>query len=399
MALLHNPELLILDEPTVGVDPMLRQNIWSYLLRLSTEQKKTILITTHYIEEARQANYVGLMRHGQLLAEDSPNQLLTIYGLNTLEEVFLKLCVKEESKNKFKKLNPEDEDESENTFARLPLSIVHNLNASLRARSGQKRTHVNGIVYPGITATTNEDSIQAISYCAKNPSQKLPPEQARAIRMHHSNNGRIDLNMEDPGSLVSTATNGEAVETAAAAVADSVINDETVPVKKKSRFSCTMPNLRTMSALVKKNFIKMWRNMMGLMFVFLLPAVEVFFFCIAIGHDPTRLPLGFVNNEVANLTSMADCQVVEGCALTNLSCQFLNHLENNDTTSIKYFETENAANEAAKNGEIWGYVLMHPDFTNALLTRLGGDHDEITQETLDHSSAQVNRQLILKERF
>jgi ABC-type multidrug transport system ATPase subunit len=100
VALLHNPELLILDEPTVGVDPMLRQNIWSHLLRLSTEQNKTIIITTHYIEEARQANYVGLMRNGSLLAEDSPSQLMTIYGLNSLEDVFLKLCVKQESKTK-----------------------------------------------------------------------------------------------------------------------------------------------------------------------------------------------------------------------------------------------------------------------------------------------------------
>ena len=67
MALLHNPELLILDEPTVGVDPMLRQSIWNHLIRLSSEQKKTILITTHYIEEARQANTVGLMRNGMFL--------------------------------------------------------------------------------------------------------------------------------------------------------------------------------------------------------------------------------------------------------------------------------------------------------------------------------------------
>ena len=98
MALLHNPELLILDEPTVGVDPMLRQNIWNHLLRLSTEQKKTILITTHYIEEAKQAHYVGLMRNGRLLAEDSPSQLLNIYGMNTLEDVFLRLCVRDENK-------------------------------------------------------------------------------------------------------------------------------------------------------------------------------------------------------------------------------------------------------------------------------------------------------------
>ena len=61
MALLHDPELLILDEPTVGVDPMLRQKIWNHLMELATEQNRTILITTHYIEEARQAHYVGLV--------------------------------------------------------------------------------------------------------------------------------------------------------------------------------------------------------------------------------------------------------------------------------------------------------------------------------------------------
>ena len=96
MALLHNPELLILDEPTVGVDPMLRQSIWNHLIRLSTEQKKTILITTHYIEEARQANTVSLMRNGKLLAEESPSYLLNIYGLDNLEQVFLKLCKRDE---------------------------------------------------------------------------------------------------------------------------------------------------------------------------------------------------------------------------------------------------------------------------------------------------------------
>ena len=96
MALLHNPELLILDEPTVGVDPMLRQSIWSHLIKLSTEQKKTILITTHYIEEARQANTVSLMRNGKLLAEESPSYLLNIYGLDNLEQVFLKLCKRDE---------------------------------------------------------------------------------------------------------------------------------------------------------------------------------------------------------------------------------------------------------------------------------------------------------------
>ena len=58
VALLHEPELLILDEPTVGVDPLLRQIIWSHLIKISRTTTTTIVITTHYVEEARQAHRV-----------------------------------------------------------------------------------------------------------------------------------------------------------------------------------------------------------------------------------------------------------------------------------------------------------------------------------------------------
>nr|XP_050869462.1 ABC transporter G family member 20 [Vespula vulgaris] len=90
-ALLADPELLILDEPTVGVDPVLRQNIWDHLVHLTKDGQKTIIITTHYIEETRQASIIGLMRGGKFLAEESPNKLMEMHRLDTLEEVFLKL--------------------------------------------------------------------------------------------------------------------------------------------------------------------------------------------------------------------------------------------------------------------------------------------------------------------
>ncbi|XP_054263076.1 ABC transporter G family member 23-like [Macrosteles quadrilineatus] len=89
VALIHDPDLLILDEPTVGLDPVTRCSLWKYFLRAAEEQNKTILITTHYIEEARKSHQIGLMRGGVLLAESPPEKLLQEFKSSSLEDVFL----------------------------------------------------------------------------------------------------------------------------------------------------------------------------------------------------------------------------------------------------------------------------------------------------------------------
>lgn len=97
IALLHEPDILILDEPTVGVDPVLRLKIWDHLTTISRTSHTTVIITTHYIEEARQAHMVGLMRNGCLLAEATPASLLAKYRKLSLEDVFLHLCEEDNS--------------------------------------------------------------------------------------------------------------------------------------------------------------------------------------------------------------------------------------------------------------------------------------------------------------
>jgi len=91
VALLHKPKILILDEPTVGVDPVVRARVWDHLEDLCKSGVSTV-ITTHYVEEARQADMVGIMRQGTLLAQEQPTSLMMRWEVDSLEEAFLILC-------------------------------------------------------------------------------------------------------------------------------------------------------------------------------------------------------------------------------------------------------------------------------------------------------------------
>ena len=89
-ALLHEPEILILDEPTTGLDPQTRTNLWQVIGRLRREQGMTVFLTTHYMEEAADADYVVIIDHGRIAAEGTPLTLkntytgdfITLYGIN-----------------------------------------------------------------------------------------------------------------------------------------------------------------------------------------------------------------------------------------------------------------------------------------------------------------------------
>ncbi|BCG60574.1 ABC transporter ATP-binding protein [Paenibacillus sp. URB8-2] len=88
IALLHEPPLLILDEPTVGIDPVLRLSIWKELKALN-ERGTTIVLTTHVMDEAEKCDRLGMIREGRLLAEDTPANLLMATGSSSIEEAFL----------------------------------------------------------------------------------------------------------------------------------------------------------------------------------------------------------------------------------------------------------------------------------------------------------------------
>jgi len=95
-ALMHRPRLLILDEPTAGVDVELRLELWQYIRRINTEGT-TILLTTHYLEEAEQlCDQIAFINDGAIVAQGTSGDLASEYGVSSLEDAYLELVGRSE---------------------------------------------------------------------------------------------------------------------------------------------------------------------------------------------------------------------------------------------------------------------------------------------------------------
>jgi len=115
VALVHAPELLILDEPTSGVDPVARDAFWQFLVDLSRNDKVTIFISTHFMNEAERCDRISLMNDGQVLASDAPGEIVKKRGAETLEEAFIAYL---------KDADPVDAEANPETTAKAPVSAA-----------------------------------------------------------------------------------------------------------------------------------------------------------------------------------------------------------------------------------------------------------------------------------
>src|SRR5262249_58838407 len=89
VAVLHEPEVLILDEPTSGVDPVARDGFWELLIRLSRENGVTIFLSTHFMNEAARCDRMSMMHAGKVLAQGPPAQLVAERKAKNLEDAFI----------------------------------------------------------------------------------------------------------------------------------------------------------------------------------------------------------------------------------------------------------------------------------------------------------------------
>ncbi|XP_034837431.1 ABC transporter G family member 20 [Maniola hyperantus] len=314
-ALLHDPELLILDEPTVGVDPVLRQSIWDHLVDITKGGKTTVIITTHYIDETKQANIIGLMRGGKFLAEEAPMELIRRYNGESLEDVFLKLSVLQ--------------------------------NRGKRRRSSILADVVERVEIPAIpdpTVDTEDPEIGEIS-------------------------GEF-------GDNVSMSSKGRGI-IAEPAVVEALPPEEKPPRGLLERIKPM--KMHHMQALVWKNFWSLFRNFGLLSFIIGLPISQMFLFCLAIGHYPVGLPIAVVNYEVGANDTNALCSYDKNSCpqdpetwdwnLTRFSCRYLDFLSQRQNNLITY-PSESIALAEAGRGSARVVLVFPANFSTSLQERM-----------------------------
>ena len=116
-ALLSNPDILFLDEPTTGLDIQTRKSIWDLLYRLQRDEGMTIILTTHYLDEADEADQLYIIDHGEVIAQGSATEIKSEYASN-----LLKICFKDKQVEKFFPKNMPVEKENEFEYSLYPKS-------------------------------------------------------------------------------------------------------------------------------------------------------------------------------------------------------------------------------------------------------------------------------------
>lgn len=114
-ALLSNPDILFLDEPTTGLDIQTRKSIWDLLYRLQRDEGMTIILTTHYLDEADEADQLYIIDHGKVIAQGSATEIKSEYASN-----LLKICFKDKQVEKFLPKNMPVEKENEFEYSLYP---------------------------------------------------------------------------------------------------------------------------------------------------------------------------------------------------------------------------------------------------------------------------------------
>ncbi|XP_039311961.1 ABC transporter G family member 23 [Solenopsis invicta] len=309
-AFIHNPELLILDEPTVGLDPNLREDIWTYLKKLTQEKDVTVLITTHYIHETTKANKIGLMRHGKLLAESAPRDLLTQFQCESLENVFLKLCKEQNTANE--------------RYRRL------------------SEVTSNNVLYQDRYRPT-----EGISECKLNSKRYV--SRLKRFKALLSKNG-IQFCVITHKYLL-------------------VINFYTAETFSQNLNCFNISNYAILSILFLN---ESYYSSRGLILAIWISIFQTIIYVMVFGEDPKGINIGIVNKEAGNCEFNSNFSKAwndgKTCHFVNLSCRFVHSFD--DSIAKKEYVDFSKAKLDMKNRKLYGAIYFNQNFSESLQKRL-----------------------------
>lgn len=442
IACLHMPPLIILDEPTVGVDPLLRQSIWKYLRRLADEERKTIIITTHYIEEAAQADQVALMRAGEILVQDKPSKIMESNGCKTLEEAFLKICNNiqhsGDTQHKYKlypqpRFNWHDQLKVDETYSLSTTTTVttndpseNNLDSSLEQLRMKAQEKL--LIFKQLEQRNKEETFKsqfdASLEDAKFNKLSMTPdliEVASEQRKKQSSTILLDSWHKDPNLVLETKErerldkirsflNHDNKNSKNSASGDNLLNqlnyqdsynrlgnkDE----QKNGFYDRISKSLRLMWALLYKNYRRNVNSLPLLAFQFMLPIIQMISFSLCVGGKPTNIGLGVVNRDSPaqllqpdlllvsqpgyNISSINfDLNSNDSSAVINeelLSTRYLSFVDQS-MIAIKPYDNLKDALDDVRKAKLWAAMEIGENFTTTILQRF--DLENFYQLELD----------------
>ncbi|XP_077547875.1 ABC transporter G family member 23-like [Haemaphysalis longicornis] len=302
VSLIHSPPLLILDEPTVGIDPVLRMKIWTHMVALAEKEGMSIIITTHYIDEARLASKVAFLRHGQILAEEAPEELMRRHDTDNLEQRAVARCT------------------DRARCSACTVVVLGNQVFLVLATQAGEEDRGGPTEAPAVSAALEEVSV-ALSFMASVGRLKL------------QGGGRLDPKE-----------------------------------RKRSR--------ARIGAIFYKNVLKLRRSVAMLLYSFLLPSIEVSFFCAVIGNTPFGLNLAVVNEEPP-----------PPVGAKAFSAEFLDHIDDTILPQVKFDDLDSALN-SVRDGHAYGAIHLRKNITRSLEARYNRQ-TQLSAELIDFSSVHV----------
>ncbi|KAG9510296.1 ABC transporter G family member 23 [Fragariocoptes setiger] len=366
LACLNLPPLIMLDEPTVGVDPLLRRSIWQYLSELAHKHGHTIIITTHYIEEAARADQVALMRKGRLLVQDSPQSIMARYACTTLEQAFLQICYEKKkislpsgANNNTSEIIMSSSINADGNHSSSLHSSSHGIAAVAAAAASAARVSSDKSPLELASCAKSESLTSLIGKIPKEFSQPFPREPIQAppcppskpfAHHHHQvmNNNWRRYDVRAPMALE--------------------------PRDKSSPGERCIKAWRLLTALMYKNFRRNFNSAPLVAFQFLLPIVQMVSFVLSVGGRPVDIGLGIVNYETLPLSASTNGSLTHNEWLSQqyLSTSFIEQL---DTAMLapRYYRTLDDALADVRRARLWAALEIGQHFSDLVATRFDLD--------------------------